>query len=65
MSVSAGFCRHKIHVHSARLNQIVDGDQDEYGYFTCNAGCGYVYSAKAARNRSVAIIDSGEVKGIL
>ena len=57
MSVSADFCRHEIDVHSARLNQIGDGDQDEYGYFNCNAGCGYVYRTKAARNRSVVIID--------
>lgn len=57
MSASAGFCRHEIDVHSARLNQIVEGYQDEYCYFTCN-----VYSMKAARNRSVVIMDSREVK---
>ena len=45
------FGRHEIDVHSGRFNQIVDGDQDEFGYYNCTAGCGYVYSTKAIRNR--------------
>ncbi|CAB4028057.1 hypothetical protein AC249_AIPGENE16794 [Paramuricea clavata] len=41
---------HEIKNHGHHFNKI-DGERDEYGYYYCQHGCGYVFSTKATRTK--------------
>ncbi len=43
--------RHEIDVHEMKYNECTASDEDEFGYYNCQAGCGYVFSTKTTRNR--------------
>ncbi|CAB4004389.1 hypothetical protein AC249_AIPGENE16794, partial [Paramuricea clavata] len=43
--------KHEIDVHGTKFNECTAADLDEFGYYNCAAGCGYVFSTKTAQNR--------------
>ena len=43
--------RHEIDVHGIAFNMCTASELDEFGYYNCEAGCGYVFSTKTAQNR--------------
>jgi hypothetical protein len=43
--------RHEVDVHETKYSECTASDQDELGYYNCQAGCGYAFSTKATQNR--------------